>query len=225
MPAIWDGDLDASLLAQPPSRGPAREAPASGPRQPSIANRLAARPAAAAPQPGISAQAGQDPPQPSWPLSPARSHPQQPASSPAADRRSASASPSGVVPAGLRVRPGIVTHDLDTSVQAAAGDPACWPVPDSHITGQNLRPEEQALPEPGTGHSSRGKQRQSGTAGAESVSGRGPQRSAAPDADWRDQILHQARQPGQPRPSWPHSPALRYTPELGGPAAGIELGQ
>jgi hypothetical protein len=224
MPAVWDGDLDASLSAQPSSRGPAREAPASGPRQPSIGNRLAARAAAAAPQPGISAQAGQDSPQPSWPLSPARSHPQQPASSPAADRGSASASPSGVVPAGLRVRPGIVTHDLDTSVQAATSDPACWPVPDPHITGQNLRLEEQALPEPGTGHSSRGKQRQSGTAGTEPVSGRGPQRSA-PDADWRDQILHQARQPGQPSPSWPRSPALRHTPEPGGPAAGIELGQ
>ena len=54
---------------------------------------------------------------------------------------------------------------------------------------------------------------------------RNPQRPAAPDADWRDQILHQARQPGHPGPSWPHSPALRHTPEPGGPDAGLELGQ
>ena len=226
MPAIWDGDLDASLPARPASRGPAREAPASGPRQPSTANRLAARADAAAPQPGISAQAGQDPPRPSWPSSPARSHPQQPESSPAADSGSSSAPPSGAAPAGPRLHPGTATHDADTSAQAAASDPARWPAPDPHATGQNLRPEEQAWPEPGTGQPPNGKQRQPGTAaGTEPVSSRNPQRPAAPDADWRDQILHQARQPGQPGPSWPHSPALHHTPEPGGPDAGLELGR
>ena len=226
MPAIWDGDLDASLPARPASRGPAHEAPASGPRQPSTANRLAARADAAAPQPGISAQADQDPPRPSWPSSPARSHPQQPESSPAADSGSSSAPPSGAAPAGPRLHPGTATHDADTSVQAAASDPARWPTPDPHATGQNLRPEEQAWPEPGTGQPSSGKQRQPGTAaGTEPVSGRNPQRPAAPDADWRDQILRQARQPGQPGPSWPHSPALHHTPELGAPDAGLEPGR
>ena len=74
MPAIWDGDLDASLPARPVSPGPAREAPASDPHQPPTANRLAARADAAAPQPGISAQAGRDSSRPSWPSSPARSY-------------------------------------------------------------------------------------------------------------------------------------------------------
>ena len=51
MPAIWDGDLDASLPARPASRGAAHEASASGPRQPSTPNRLATHADAAASQP------------------------------------------------------------------------------------------------------------------------------------------------------------------------------
>ena len=117
-------------------------------------------------------------------------------------------------------------HDADTSAQAAASDPSRWPAPDPHATGQNPRPEEQAWPEPGTGQPPDRKQRQPGTtAGTEPARSSDPQRPAAPEADWRDQILHQARQPGHPGPSWPHSPALRHTPEPGGPDAGLELGQ
>jgi hypothetical protein len=226
MPAIWDGDLDASGPARPAPCGPAHEASASGPRQAPTANRLAARADTAAPQPEISAQPHQDPPRPSWPSSPARSHPQQPESSPVADSGSSSAPPSGAVPPGPRLHPGTATHDTDTSVQAAASDPARWPTPDPRAISQNLRPKEQARPEPGTGQPTSGKQRQHGTAaGTEPVSGRNPQRPAAPDADWRDHILHQARQPGQPGPSWPHSPALRHVSELGAPDAGLEPGR
>jgi hypothetical protein len=222
MPAVWDGDLDASLPARPASRGPASEALASGPRQPSTANRLAVRADAAAPQPGISAQVGQDPPRPS---SPARSHPQQPEPRPMTDSGSSSAPPTGAAPTGPRLHPGTAAHDADASVQAA-GDPARWPASDPHATDQNLRPEEQTWPEPGASQQLNGKQRQPGTAaGTEPVTGRNPQRPTAPQADWRDQILHQARQPGQPGPSWPHSPALRYTPELGAPDAGLEPGR
>jgi hypothetical protein len=225
MPAIWDGDLNASLPARPASCSPVHEAPASGPRQPSTANQLAARADAAAPQPGIPAQVGQDPPRLSWPSSPARSHPQQPESSPVADSGSSSAPPSDAAPAAPRLHPGTVAHDADTSVQAAS-DPARWSTPNPRATGQNLRSKEQTWPDPGTGQPPSGKQRQPGTAaGTAPVSGRNPQRPAAPDADWRDQILHQARQPGHPGPSWPHSPALRYTPEPGGPDAGLEPGR
>ena len=208
------------------SRVPAREAPVSSPRQPSTANRPAVRANAAAPQPGNSAQVDLDPPGPSWPSSPARSHPQQPESSLAADSGSSSAPPSGAVPAGPRLGPGTVTHHADTHVQAAATDPACWPASDPQATSKNLRPEEQARPEPGTGQPSSEKQRQPGTAsGAEPVCGRNPQRPAASEPDWRDHILHQARQPEQPGPSWPHSPALRHTPELGISDAGLEPGR
>jgi len=163
MPAIWDGDLDARLPVRRASRGPAHEASASGPRQPSTATRLAARADAAAPQPGISAQAGQDSPRPSWPSSPARSHP-HPESTPVADGGSSSAPPSGAAPAGPRLHPGTAMHDTDTSAQRAASDPSRWPAPDPRATSQNLRPEEQAWPEPGTGQPPNGKQRQPGTA-------------------------------------------------------------
>jgi N12 class adenine-specific DNA methylase len=209
MPAIWDSDLDVSLPARPASRGPVREAPVSGPHQSSTANRLTVGADAAAPQPGTSAQ-----PRPSWP---AHSHPQQPESSPAADSGSSSAPPPGAAPAGPRPRPGTATHDPDTSTQAAS-DPARWSAPNPHATGQDLRSKEHTWPEPGSGQPSSGKQRQPGTAaGTELVGSRNAQWLAAPDADWRDRILHQARQPGQPGPSWPHSPALRHTPEPAAP--------
>jgi hypothetical protein len=221
MPAVWDGDLDARLPARPASRGAGHEAPASGPRQSPTANRLTARADAAALQPGLSEHVGQDPPRPSWP---ARSY-QHPESTPVADSGSSSAPPSGAAPAGPQLDPGTATHDADTSARAAASDLARWPAPDPRASGQNLRPEEQAWPEPGTDQSPNGKQRQPGTAaGTEPAKSRKPQRPAAPDADWRDQILRQARQPGRPGPSWPHNPALRHTPEPG-PAAGLELGQ
>lgn len=213
MPAIWDGDLHTSLPARLASRSSVREAPASGPRLPPTANRLATRADAAAPQPGISAQADQDSPRPS---SSARSHPQQPESSPAADSGSSSAPSSGSAPARPRLHPGIATHDADTSAPTTTSDLARWPTSDPCITGQNLRSKEQIRPEPGTGQPPYGKQRQPGTAaGTEPVGDRNPQRSAAPNADWRDQVLRQARQPGQPGPKWPHSPALHHTPELG----------
>jgi hypothetical protein len=226
MPAIWDGDLDARLPARQASRGPVHEASASGQRQSSTANQLVARADAAMPPPGIPTQASQDPPRPSWPSSPARGHRQQREPSPAADSESSSASPSGAMPAGPRFHSGTVAHDADASVQAAASDPARRPTPAPGASRQDAWLRGQTRPEPGTGQPPNGKQHQPGTAaGTERVTGRNLPRSAAPDADWRDQVLHQARQPGQPGPSWPHSPALRHTYEPGRPDAGLELGQ
>ena len=149
MPAIWDGDLETSVSAQSATRVPAREAPVAGSRRLPTANRIAARAGASAPQPGISAQADQAP---SWPASPARSQVQQPGAIAAADSGSSSASPSSAAPAGPRLRPGGTAHDADARTSAqAARDPACWPAPDPHATGQNLRPVKQADPEPETG--------------------------------------------------------------------------
>ena len=116
-------------------------------------------------------------------------------------------------------------YDADTTIQAVEG-PARWPDLEPHATGQDLRSKEHAWPQPASGQPLSGRQRQPGTAaGTEPVRNRNPQRLAGPDADWRDQILHQARQPGHPAPSWPHSPALHHTPEPGGPDSGPELGQ
>ena len=219
MPAIWDGDLHVSL---PAPRGPAPGATAPGLRRPSATNQMAARAEVAVPQPGIRAQAGQDP---SWPSSPAHSHPQQSESSAVADGGPASASRSGAVSPGPLAHPEAVAPAADTSGQAAS-DPARWPAPDPGASGQNLQSRAQAWPDPGTGRPPGGQQRQPGTAAQpEPVSSRNPQRPTAPDGDWRDQILHQARQPGNSAPSWPYSPALRHMPEPGAPGAGLEPGR
>ena len=96
------------------------------------------------------------------------------------------------------------------------------PMPPARTYGR----KSQARPEPGTGQPSSGKQRQPGTAaGTEPVRAATLSGRQHPTPDWRDQILHQARQPGHPGPSWPHSPALRHTPEPGGPDAGLEPGR
>jgi hypothetical protein len=222
MPAIWDGDLDASLSARPASHSPARGPSPPAPRQPSTAVRQAARADPAAPQPGIPAQADQDPPRPSWPSSPARSHTQQWEPGPSAEGGASSALPSGAALAAPRIRRGTVTHDASVSVPAAVSDPARRSAPDPGASRRDAWPREQTRPEPHTSPSPNGKQHQPDTAaGTEQVTDRNLPRSAAPDADWRDQVLHHARQPGQPGPSWPHSPALRHAP----PDAGLELGQ
>ena len=225
MPAIWDGDLDATAcwagLPHPRTRSPgARPAPA-----------LHGQPAGGLGQRGRATTgklyAGQPGPIATiLAIVPSRSHRQQPESSPAADSGSSSAPPSGAVPAGPQLGPGTAAHHADISGQAAATDPARWPVPDSHATGQNLWPEEQARPESGTGQPSSGKQHQPGTAsGTEPVSSRNPHKPTSPEADWRDQILHQARQPEHPSPSWPCSPVLRRMPEPGAPDVGLEPGR
>ena len=227
MPAVWDGDLDASLPARPASRGTAREAPASGPRQPSTANRLAARADVAAPQPGISAQAGQDPPSPSWPSSPARSHPQRPESTSGGGQRI-------VIGAALRrgaSRTATPSRNRDACTQTPASrqPPATRhagrcpiPMPPARTYGRKSKPGRNRVPASRrTGNSAS----PAPQPGQNRSASRNPQRPAAPDADWRDQILHQARQPGQPGPSWPHSPALHHTPEPGAPDAGLEPGR
>ena len=48
---------------------------------------------------------------------------------------------------------------------------------------------------------------------------------AGASADWRDEILSEARQPWQPGPSWPHHPAIHRTPESAAPEPGIEPGR
>ena len=213
MPAVWDGDLDVRLPILPAPRGSAHEHSVSDSCQPSTADHLAARADASAPRPGISAHAGKDAPGPSWPSSPARSHSQQQVSSPVGDSESPSTPPSVAAPAGTRLYGGTTTHDADANVQAAATSP-------------NPRPEGQAGPVPGTSQPLSEKQHQLSTkSGTEPVSDRNPQERAAFDPDWRDHILYQARQLGQPGPSWPHSPALRHTLELDVPETGLEPGR
>ena len=48
---------------------------------------------------------------------------------------------------------------------------------------------------------------------------------AGASADWRDEILSEARQPWQPGPSWPDHPAIHRTPQAAAPEPGIEPGR
>ena len=48
---------------------------------------------------------------------------------------------------------------------------------------------------------------------------------AGSPADWRDEILSEARQPWRPGPSWPDHPAIHRTPETTAPEPGIEPGR
>ena len=225
MPAVWDGDLDASVLC-----------PASLPRHRARSPGIRSAPAPHSepswrPEPTRPRRSRESRRRPTRTHRDHRGHRHQLAVIPirsqlrwlTADRHRRR--PQARRQPDRDSRSGTAAHDAGTSTKTAASDPARWPAPDPLATGQNLRPEEQTWPEPGTGQPPNGKQRQPGTAaGTEPVMSRNPQRPAAPDADWRDQILHQARQPGQPGPSWPHSPALHHTPELGAPDAGLEPG-
>ncbi len=204
-----------------------RTAPRPRPRRrvlvgPSATNQMAGPTDAAVPQPGIRVQGDQDPPRPSLP---AHSHPQQPQSSAVADGGPASASRSGAVSPEPLAHPEAVAPAADKSGQAAS-NPARWPAPDPRTSGQNQQSTAQARPDPDTGRPSSGRQHQSSTtAQPEQVNSRSAQPWTAPEADWRDQILHQARQPQHPSPSWPYSPALRHMPEPDAPEAGLEPGR
>jgi tetratricopeptide (TPR) repeat protein len=80
-------------------------------------------------------------------------------------------------------------------------------------------------PAPAARQEPAGRQQLRAAAETESGGNTGPERSGALSADWRDQVLSEARQPWQPAPGWPHNPALHRPPEAGNPGAGIELSE
>ena len=103
-------------------------------------------------------------------------------------------------------------------------DPAArWPAPNPHAARQP--PDQQARHEAQQDGNLAEAQQVSFAPQAEPGRTRTRTRPAAASADWRDQVLSQARQPWQPAPSWPGNPALHQPPEPGNPDAQAELSE
>jgi hypothetical protein len=228
MPAIWDGNLPSAVAVQPARQAREHDGGGPGPREAADAS-LSASPVtggAAWPQPGTAPHACQETPRPSWPSLPARRQPARPAPAPQADSAQPSAQrPTAATPREPRPRPGTAAGGTDTGTEPADSDPAPrWPAPDPRTArhadqlGQQATHEVTPQQERAAGHSGAAADRETGS----EVS---PDTPAASAADWRDQILSQARQPWQLGPSWPHNPALHSPPERQIPVAGIEPGQ
>ena len=220
MPAIWDGDLPAVPLAQPARHEP--DATTHGPDD-AVDTGHAAQAHAQHRVPAAPAAPGRMTRRPSWPSAPARRDPAHSVpGSPEAEEREPSAQP----PAGAAPHPETSGDATADNPDADAGPPgtarARWPAPNpragqAEVPGQQRRHEATARQESVI--------RQSPDAAPESVLSRktASRRPAAPSADWRDQVLRDARQPWQPAPSWPHNPALYRPPDASASDAGIEL--
>jgi hypothetical protein len=227
MRTLWDGSLSAQPPDRPARQAHARDTAAPGPGSAAGSGRSPATEAGHYDHaPAALAHAGQKAPSPSWPGPPARREPRHPA--PAAPRRADRTHPLAQRPAAEaphepRAHPGAGGHEADASAEPD-GDPAArWPAPNPRVGHQAGPPGQQARHEvaaPGQ-QPGRGKQI---TPAPETEPSRTTDTGspAAPSADWRDDVLSQARQPWQPAPSWPGNPALHRPPEPGTPGAGIE---
>jgi hypothetical protein len=160
-------------------------------------------------------------PQPSWPSSPAGSEPRRPAPDAAqrADSTQPPARPAAATPREPREHTRTATDGPGATAEPADSDPpARWPAPNPRA-GDAEPPGQQA------GHEMTARQDPGAATETGPRSNTSPERSAAPSADWRDQVLSGARQPWQPAPGWPRNPALHRPPEAGTHGAGIELGE
>jgi hypothetical protein len=226
MPALWDGDLPALPPNRSDARARGRDMAPPGPGDAGGNGRSPATDAGPGDhRPTTHAQAGQQAPQPSRPASPARREPHHPAPDAAgqADRTQPPAPrPAASAPREPRARPRAAIHKADVGAEAD-GDPAArWPAPNPRVARQTGPPAQQARHEAAAGQQPDGSTRIGPAPEA------GPGRTAdadspaEPSADWRDEVLSQARQPWQPAPSWPGNPALHRPPEAGTPDAEIE---
>jgi hypothetical protein len=227
MRAMWDGGLSARPADRRGPQAGEREAPVPGLRQAAGTNRPAGQAAgrAASPPAGGTTQADQQTPRPSWPSSPARSRQQHPAPGPGADATQLQAQlPSEVSPGEHAAHQRIA--DPAASTGHADSDPSAgWPARGSRSAPEPVSPERQARHEADAGHQAAGRQGPGTAAEAEPGNNRAPRRPAAPGADWRDDVLGQARQSWQSGPAWPHDPALRRPPEAAATDTGIEPGR
>ena len=229
MPALWDGNLPAPRAAQHNRQARDRDVTAHGLGPTTGSARSPARDAGREHHaPPATALADQEPPQPSWPSSPAHGEPHQPSADTAQDAfgtRPSAQRHVAAAPREPRAHRGIAADDPDAPADPADSGPAArWPAPNPAIAehtspaGQQAGHEATARQEPeGQQHSGAVAEAEPGTAN--------PERPAAAAADWRDQVLREARQPWQPGPAWPHHPAIERTPQADTPGAGIEPGR
>jgi hypothetical protein len=158
-----------------------------------------------------------------WPSSPARSEPRP---APAAAQRADSVQPPPTAtPREPRRHVNAARDNPDPTAEPVAREQSArWPAPspragDAPPPGQQARHEMTARPEPA------GRQQPRAATETEPGGNTSPERPGALSADWRDQVLSEARQPWQPAPGWPHNPSLHRPPEAGNPGAGIELSE
>jgi hypothetical protein len=207
MPAIWDSDLPGLPLGRT-ARQSREHAAEPGPDDPAD-SRPAARGTAARQQVrAAAATADRKAAQPSWPESPSRGEPSIPAPRAAVETGRTQPSPrrdTAAAPREPEARSGISAGDMESGDEAVDDDPSTrWPAPNPHAAKVARSPER------------------TGTEAHAEIGDKTDAEHPSVPADWRDQILHQARQPGHPGPSWPHSPALRHTPERQASSPGIE---
>ena len=132
--------------------------------------------------------------------------------------------PAGTQPAAQRPARGAGPREPRTAAPASAQDPdadagddaARWPSP-------GPRSQAQATARPPAADRGTRTVPQAPAEGDRHPSPAGA--GAGSSADWRDEILSEARQPWQPGPSWPHHPAIHRTPETAAPEPGIEPGR
>ena len=200
---LWDGSLPTQRAARPawPTPGHNTITPEAGDAD-SIRRQAA------------TAQSGGRAPQLAWPSAPVR--PGSPGPSPVAAQRAgaqraAERSTEAARPRESRAAAPPSTEEPDTDT---GDDVARWPSPN---------PRSHAQPATGRADRETGPDLQ---ASAESGSKPNPPAPAdGPSADWRDQVISQARQPWQPGPSWPDHPAIHRTPQAAATEPGIEPGR
>jgi len=224
LPAVWDCDLQRTPPTPPPRHVGPRDASVPWPDGNVKADRSAARePGTATPsRSGSPVHGDRETPQPSWPSSPPRGDPQPPSAVPQGDRTPSwpqkPAAPAPDTPA----RPGASADAPDASTEPADSDPATrWPAPNPRAARENGASVQQAKHEEAAKREYSPSQQTHGVA-AEPGGAANLERHAPPSADWRDEVLKQARQPWQPTPRWPHHPAMHRPPEADAPDTGIE---
>jgi tetratricopeptide (TPR) repeat protein len=197
---LWDGSLPVQ-----PATQPGRSGPGPGSTAPETDGTGGTGPA----------PPGERAPQGAWPSPPIHQVPDRAAL--AAPR------PAGTQPGVQRPAHGSGPREPRTAAPASAQDPdadvgddaARWPSP-----GPRSQAQETARP-PAADRGTRITHTPAGGARHPSPAGAG----AGSPADWRDEILSEARQPWQPGPSWPHHPAIHRTPETAATEPGIEPGR
>jgi hypothetical protein len=210
---LWDSSLPAQPAARITREISRHDTPPPGAGG-TARNRSALPPARSQQrQPAATSQPGQETPQPAWPSAPARREPGRPSPAAAQPGSPPSSRQPPATAAAPREPEGPACADVKDPDPDAAEDPARWPSP-------NPRSQPRAAPSRQDGH---------GTAANQAVPPQRGSRTAAPDpapaADWRDQILRDARQPWSFAPSWPHHPSLARDPHTDTPDAGIEPGR
>ena len=215
MPAIWDGDLPRLLparsarhprehAAEPGPDGPAGSSPAAQ----GIDTRQQARATVAPADPKAS--------QPSWPESPSRGEPSIPAPRAAVetDRVPSSRRDTAAAPPEPEARAGITAGDTRPGAEAPDDDPSTrWPAPNPHAAKGTSPPGRQSFHVVAASRATMPPER-AGTAASTEVGDKtGSEQSAVPPADWRDQLLADARRSWQPVSGQPRDPSASVSPE------------